>query len=220
VSASLQESLEKTLEATDSLADAINANGGHVSRVVTDVVTVLSSEEDLVLGTSFSTLLNAGSPLQLICEPNRFDANGNSTDGCEAGCPAVRSAHCDTCSDPNTCTSLTCETNWFDVNANVMDGCEQGCPSILQALCNTCSDANTCTDFVCIMGFADRDGIISELNGCEAPVRCSGADRLCGCGVDEQIDVDAATGFLSCTPCPAGYHFSAADRVPQIAERS
>ena len=216
VSANLEASLQSTLSATDSLANAINANGGHVSRVTTGAQIVHSTASAIVLGQDAGGSLITGA---LVCDPNRFDTNGNTTDGCEAGCPTVRSATCTSCSDPNTCTSLVCETNRFDSNANTEDGCEVGCALVAQGHCTACSDASTCTTLQCAAGFVDFDG--SSSNGCEAPTPCDGSGTMCGCGVDEQIvaagSVTQAT--LACSACPSGYHFDGGDRVPSLSVR-
>jgi len=57
------------------------------------------------------------------CNANYFDTNGNATDGCEQGCPAVINGDCTACSSNTTCTAVTCDADWFYTTDDPTDGC-------------------------------------------------------------------------------------------------
>jgi hypothetical protein len=126
---------------------------------------------------------------QCTCDDGWFDTNndlayGVWSDGCEAGCPVLASATCDTCTDGFTCVSLTCQPNSFDINHNISDGCEAGCPSVLHATCDACPDPATCMAVTCAPNYFDVN--LNASDGCEVGcpnvsaatcLTCSAADR-------------------------------------------
>ena len=50
----------------------------------------------------------------VTCDANKFDTNGDATDGCEAGCAVVIDGTCDACSSTiaSGCTAVTCNTGF------------------------------------------------------------------------------------------------------------
>ena len=81
----------------------------------------------------------------MTCDTNKFDTNGDATDGCEAGCAAVTDGTCSACTTAlaSGCTAVTCDTNKFDTNGNAADGCEAGCATVTNANSVTCTGPNS-----------------------------------------------------------------------------
>ena len=104
----------------------------------------------------------------MTCDPNKFDVNGDATDGCEAGCASVTDGTCTDCTTAvaSGCTTVVCDPNKFDVNGDATDGCEAGCASVDSGTCDECSVQDTCTAVTCNANNFDVDGDAS--NGCEA----------------------------------------------------
>jgi len=103
------------------------------------------------------------------CPDNRFNTNGNATDGCEEGCAAVTNGTCDNCSSTlaSGCTAVTCDASTFNTNGNATDGCEEGCAAVINGTCAACNTTlvSGCTAVTCDASTFNTNG--NATDGCE-----------------------------------------------------
>ena len=121
------------------------------------------------------TNATAAGCLTLTCADHRFDTDGKTRNGCEAGCTTdLPYATCDTCANTTAagCLTPTCADNHFDTDSKMGNGCEAGCTADLpHAACDACTNATAagCLTPTCADNRFDTDGKAD--NGCEAVVR-------------------------------------------------
>jgi len=122
------------------------------------------SDVTVTQGTCTScTSAEASGCTAVTCDQNKYDSNGNPTDGCESSydCSAADYLKtgdvCTTCRDVGFgrtyCTTLTaCGANTFDTDNNPENGCEEGCTALTtDGTCTACTSPalNDCTAVTC-----------------------------------------------------------------------
>ena len=106
---------------------------------------------------------------EVVCGAEKFNTDGDATNGCESGCSSIPGGTCDMCTTAlaSGCTSVTCSANKFDTDGDATNGCEDDCSSIPDGTCDTCTTAlaTGCTSVTCSANKFDTDG--DATNGCE-----------------------------------------------------
>ena len=135
----------------------------------------------------------------VTCNANKFDTNGDATDGCEAGCAAVTDGTCTDCDSAlaSGCTAVTCATNKFDTNVDATDGCEVGCPAVADGTCDTCSDKDTCTSVTCNSNKFNSDSNFN--NGCESSFNCNAISAIADTTCTACSSSSVCTAIAACT---------------------
>ena len=80
--------------------------------------------------TACSTDVPSGCTALSSCDTNKFDTNGDATDGCEAGCAAVPDGTCTACNSAvaSGCTTVVCNGEKTNADTDATNGCEASNP--------------------------------------------------------------------------------------------
>ena len=160
------------------------ADNEYAATVTADCAACASGEYSTAGATSCSTCTNNlantatvtcttgdNNPTVVTCDTNYFNTDGNSANGCEAGCAVVTDGTCTACTTAvaSGCTAVTCDTNYFNTDGNSTNGCEAGCAVVSGSMtCTACTTAvaSGCTAATCDTNYFNTDG--NSANGCEA----------------------------------------------------